>query len=89
LPQAAKKDEKKYKKLIKDEIIGKSWVSMVPARGERQKEVSRPDFNQAILPDFPGVQVTSAPGFILLPHNLRLDHHASKGRNKKCLPKNA
>jgi len=49
-------------------------------RGERQKEVSQPDFNQAVLRDFPGAQAVSAPGFILLPHNLRPYHHVSKGK---------
>jgi hypothetical protein len=34
--------------------------------GEAQKEVIQPDFNRAIMIDFQGVTISSAPGFILL-----------------------
>lgn len=34
--------------------------------GESQKEVIRPDFNQAIMIDFKGAEFISAIGFLLL-----------------------
>jgi len=34
--------------------------------GESQKEVIRPEFNQAIMIDFQGAKITSGVGFLLL-----------------------